>query len=357
MKKLILIIFGVLFFTAPNISFSYELKVSGTFKYESWSIKKEDREAAESELKENAIKKFANDKFKGNKSGYRDFKKVEDQIYQNIDDYVSILSFLVDEEDKKNKTLKLTAKVEINEMELDFLISDSSAIGNAMPSEESEIAIYTVAAKAKKLNVFKPKESNVSKSTEDTYQAESSNVDSTGAEVSTTSESTNVTQSGGSTEFKSSNLEYGPIQGLDEQLYAKSAQIFNDNMFEPIDASQFLDSSISDEYITGDSLSRETKNYIYQTVIDYKIPFLILSKLKVDSMAIDPATGMPMISLISISEVYQCERFCKSIATVGPERRQAIGNNENEAITNALVLAVEASSQKSVDMMNAKGVR
>ena len=33
-----------------------------------------------------------------------------------------------------------------------------------------------------------------------------------------------------------------------------------------IDAAQFLDSSISEEYITGDSLSRETKNYIYQTV-------------------------------------------------------------------------------------------
>lgn len=357
MSKIIASLIAFFILILPNLTFSYELKVSGTFQYESRSIKQEDREDAELELKEKAIKKYANDKFKGNKSGYRDFKKVEDQIYQNIDDYVSIMSFLVDDNDKKQRTLKLTAKVEINEMELDFLISDSSAIGNAMPSEISEIAIYTVAAKAKKLNVFKPKESNVTKNSDETYQAESSAVDSTGAEVSTTTESTSITQSGGSTEFKSSNLEYGPIQGLDEQLFAKSAQIFNDNMFEPIDAAQFLDSSISEEYITGDSLSRETKNYIYQTVIDYKIPFLILSKLKVDSMATDPATGMPMISLISISEVYQCERFCKSIATVGPERRQAIGNNENEAITNALILAVEASSQQSVDMMNAKGVR
>ena len=357
MSKILLSIATLFILISPNITFSYELKVSGTYKYESWNIKKEERITAELDLKKDAIKKFANDKFEGNKSGYRDFKKVEDQIYQNIDDYVSILSFLVDDDDKKNKTLKLTAKVEINEMELDFLISDSSAIGNAMPSEISEIAIYTVAAKAKKLNVFKPKESNVSKSSDETYQAESSSMDSTGAEVSTINESTSVTQSGGSTEFKSSTLEYGPIQGLDEQLFAKSAQILNDNMFEPIDATQFLDSSISEEYITGDSLSRETKNYIYQTVIDYKIPFLILSKLKVDSMATDPATGMPMISLISISEVYQCERFCKSIATVGPERRQAIGNNENEAITNALIQAVEASTQQSVDMLNAKGVR
>ena len=294
-------------------------------------------------MKENAIKKFANDKFKGNKSGYRDFKKVEDQIYQNIDDYVSISSFLIDDDDKKNRTLKLTAKVEINEMELDFLISDSSAIGNAMPSEISEIAIYTVAAKAKKLNVFKPKESNVNKTSDETYQAESNIVDSTG-EVSTTNESTSISQSGGSTEFKSSDLEYGPIQGLDEQLFAKSAQIFNDNMFEPIDAAQFLDSSISEEYITGDSLSRETKNYIYQTVIDYKIPFLILSKLKVDSMATDPATGMPMISLISISEVYQCERFCKSIATVGPEKDKLLEIMRTK-LSLCFVLAVEASSQ------------
>ena len=52
------------------------------------------------------------------------------------------MSFLVDDNDKKQRTIKLTAKVEINEMELDFLISDSSAIGNAMPSEISEIAIY-----------------------------------------------------------------------------------------------------------------------------------------------------------------------------------------------------------------------
>ena len=354
------ILIGILIFFslyASNLS-SYEMKVSGSFKYSSnWGIKDEDRKNAELELKKTAIKKYANEKYKGNKSGYRDFKKVENQIYQSVSEYVNIISFLVDDNDKKNKTLNLTAKVEINEMELDFIISDSSAIGNAMPSEISEIAIYTVAAKAKNLKVFDPKESKVTKNKDETYQAETNITDGTGAEISTISESSSVSKSGGSTEFKSSNLEYGPIQGLDEQLFAKSAQIFNDNMFEPIDASQFFDSSISKEYITGDSLSRDTKNYIYKTIIELKIPFLILSKLRVDSLATDPATGMQMISLISISEVYQCDRFCKSVATVGPVRRQAIGNNENEAITNALVLAVESASQKSIDMMNSKGIR
>ena len=48
--------------------------------------------------------------------------------------------------------------------------------------------------------------------------------------------------------------------------------------------------------------------------------------------------------------------FCKSIATVDPEDDKLLEIIE-QAITNALVLAVETSSQKSVDMMNAKGVR
>jgi len=354
MKNFILII--AFLFTFQFLH-AYEIKVSSSYKYNSWSLTDDDRNTAVTELKKAALKKYTNEKFSGNKSAYREFKKVEAQIQSNIDDYVNVISYLVDDNDKKNKTLNLTAKVEILEMDLEYIIFDSSAIGNAMPSEISEIAIFTVAAKAKKLNVFDPKKTAVEKISTETYNSEISQVDNTGAEVTTSSESTDISQSGGSTEFKSSELEYGPIQGLDEQLFAKSAQIFNDNMFEPIDASQFLDSSISEEYITGDSLSRDTKNYIYKTVIDYEIPFLILSKLKVDSLATDPDTGMPMISLIAITEVYECERFCKSIATVGPERRQAIGNNENEAITNALILAVESSSQQSVDMMNAKGVR
>ena len=43
--------------------------------------------------------------------------------------------------------------------------------------------LFTVAAKAKKLNVFKPKESNVNKASDETYQAESNNVDSTGRSI------------------------------------------------------------------------------------------------------------------------------------------------------------------------------
>ena len=333
-----------------------ELKVTSAYKYKS-SLNKDERAAAEQELKEDAIKKYVNDKYKDNKSGYRDFKKVEDQIYQNIDDYVNILSYLVDENDKKNKTLNLTAKVEILDMELEFVIGDSSAISNSMPSEKSQIVIVTVAAKAKKLNVFKAKETNVTKNSSENYNAEISNVDSTGAEVTTISETENISQSGGSTEYKSSNIEFGPVKGLDEQLFARAAQVFNDNQFNPIDGAQLFDSRIVDEYVSGDSLSNETKNYIYKTVLNSNVPYLILSKLKVDSMSTDPATGMPMISLISISEVFKCEQFCVSVATVGPVRRQAIGNNENEAITNALMEAVATSSQQSVDMMNAKGIR
>jgi hypothetical protein len=348
----------ILFFSIINQSFSYELKVSGSYKYGTWGLKEDDRIEAEYDLKKDAIKKYANEKFKGNKSGYRDFKKVEDLIIQNIDDFVNIVAFLVDDNDKKNKTLKLTAKIEINEMELDFLISDSSAIGNAMPSEESDIAIVTIAAKLQKLKSFDDKVTEVSKSKDETYSAESNQVDDTGVEISTINESESISQSGGNTEIKLSNIEYGPIQGLDEELFARAAQIFNDNMFNPIDASQFLDTTkIMNEYLSGESLSRDTKNDIYKTIIDYEIPYLIISKLKVDGMSTDPATGKKEASLRVISEVFKCEKFCKSIATVGPVRANQIGSSENEAITNSLYFAVESATEQSVNMMNAKGIR
>ena len=62
------------------------------------------------------------------------------------------------------------------------------------------------------------------KTSDETYQAESSAVDSTGAEYQLPLKAQASLNLEGSTEFKSSNLEYGPIQGLDEQLFAKSAQ-------------------------------------------------------------------------------------------------------------------------------------
>ena len=77
--KYILVIL-ILFFSIINQSFSYELKVSGSYKYGTWGLKEDDRIEAEYDLKKDAIKKYANEKFKGNKSGYRDFKKVEDLI-------------------------------------------------------------------------------------------------------------------------------------------------------------------------------------------------------------------------------------------------------------------------------------
>jgi len=355
MKKFLTIFFTCMIF---NQVFAYELKVSGSYKYKSWDIKQEDREAAVLDLKKDALKKFANDKFKNNKSGYRDYKKIESEIIKNIDDIVNIISFLVDDNDKKNKTLNLTAKVEVNEMEFDFLIDDASGISNAMPSEISDIAIVTVAARLLKSNTFQDKETNVTKNSDETYQAETSNIDATGAEVSTVSESQSITQSGGSTETKLTNVEYGPIQGLDEELFARSAQVFNDNMFNPIDASQFLDTTkILNEYILGDSLSRDTKNEMYRSIIDYEIPYLIVSKIKVDGLKTDSATGQKEASLRAISEVFECDRFCKSVATVGPIRARKIGMNDNDAITNALIYAVETAAQQSVDMMNAKGVR
>lgn len=355
MKKFLIFIPLLFFF---NYAFAYELKVSGSYKYKSSNIKQEEREAAELDLKKDALKKFANNKFKDNKSGYRDYKKIESEILSNINDIVNIISYLVDENDKKNKTLNLTAKVEINEMEFGFFIDDASGISNAMPSEVSDIAIVTVAARILKSNTFQDKTTNVTKNSDETYQAETSNVDSTGAEISTISESESITQSGGSTESKLTNVEYGPIQGLDEELFARSAQVFNDNMFNPIDASQFLDTTkILNEYISGDSLSRDTKNEMYRTVIDYKIPYLIVSKIKVDSLKTDSATGQKEASLRAISEVFQCDRFCKSIATVGPIRMRKIGMSDNDAITNSLIVAVESAVQQSIDMMNAKGVR
>ena len=88
-------------------------------------MKEDDRIEAEYDLKKDAIKKYANEKFKGNKSGYRDFKKVEDLIIQNIDDFVNIVDFLVDDNDKKNKTL-----IQIEEIfkKFDFILLPSSQV-------------------------------------------------------------------------------------------------------------------------------------------------------------------------------------------------------------------------------------
>ena len=48
MKNFLIIFFTCIIF---NQVFAYELKVSGSYKYKSWDIKQEDREAAELDLK------------------------------------------------------------------------------------------------------------------------------------------------------------------------------------------------------------------------------------------------------------------------------------------------------------------
>jgi len=353
MIKIIVVFFVFIF----NFALAEEMNVSSSYKYKSFSLTKDDKIKAENELKKIAIKKFANEKFKGNKSGYRDFKKVEDQIYDDIDSYVNIIAYLVEENDTKNKTLKLTAKVDIMEMDLEFLIFDSSAIANAMPSELSEIALYAVALRPNKIISFDNKETSVSKNSRETYNSETSEIDDSGAEISSLSENETISQSGGSSEYKSDKIEYGRINGIAEDIFFKTAEVYTDNGFSPIDAIQFLDDRIAEEYAKGEDLSSETKNYMYKETINVGIPFLIISRLKVENIYKSKQNGKPTAAVSVINSVFQCSKFCKLIATVGPVQGAQYGNGENQAITSALIFAADLAAQQTIDMLSSQGFR
>ena len=337
-----------LFFLVTNLN-ALEVKGQSTYTYKSL---KKDRPLAELEAKKNALKNYFNNI--GDISLFKEFKKNQDTIYENLDEYVTINSYLIDEIDKKKKQIKLVIQAEIQELELQFLLNANSAVEQS--TQISDIALYIVARKTSKVLSFKEKETRIDKFSSSSNSTEISSADNTGAEVTTSFESESMDQTGGSEEKKSDIMTFGKVDGLDDKLFTSVLDIFTENGFEPFDADRFINQDAANEYMLGDSLSSNTKNNMYTAIENKGIKFLMISKITAYSPSTDPDTGEPSVYVETESLVFDCSRMCRGVAAAGPTPVSQIGSTESQAQTNAMIESINKNVIEIVYSLNSKNI-
>ena len=184
-QLLILIIFITTCIQITNL-YAGESKGVAKLSYTGWDGHKKQMPEVRNIAKIDALERFVNENF--SKSRFKDYMQAKSSILSNLDSLVTIDHVLQEDIDKKNKTITIVIRANINENKLNYLIDDLVGITNAAPSEKSEMAIYIVARKASELKVFKPREFNKVASKENSESSETSIASGESAVVSTSNE-------------------------------------------------------------------------------------------------------------------------------------------------------------------------
>ena len=343
-----------LFLTTAHIN-AGESKGLVKFQYTGWDGHKKQMPEAISEAKLDALERFANDNL--SKSRYKDYMQAKNLIINELDSIVSVDQFIEETIDKKNKTIKLVIRASINENKLNFIIDSITASNNSAQSELSEMAIYIVARKASEIKLYKPREFSKIVNSETNDASETSAMSGDSATSYSTTEYTSTSESGGSTTQKSDKISYGPVNGMDENLLNSMSKIFAEYNFDIFDGTQIIDDRVRDEYMEGDSLSRDAKNYMWNATKDDGVPYLVLATVTIDAKAQDEVSGGVIVAVTVNGTVYECSKRCKTKASVGPVQYAKSAPRESEAERLALVLAAENAAQELIDQLNAKGIR
>ena len=354
-QSIILLIFITICLPTTYL-YAGESKGVAKLSYTGWDGHKKQMPEARNIAKIDALERFVNENF--SKSRFKDYMQAKNSILSNIDSLVTIDHVLQEDIDKKNKTILVVIRANINENKLNYLIDDLVGITNAVPSEKSEMAIYIIARKASELKVFKSREFNKVSSKENSESSETATVSEDSAIVSTSNENSSSSTTGGSTTQKSDKITYGPVDGANDDIFANMSKVFSEYDFDVFEFLQLdVDDRISDAYMIGDGLSSKNKKYMWNAVKDDDVPYLIFATATIDAKAIDAVSGSTTVGVTVSGLVYYCKKRCKVQASVGPVQYHANGQSELEAQRNSILLAGTKAAQELIDQLNAKGVQ
>lgn len=340
---------------SPNL-LAGESKGVAKFTYTGWDGHKKQMPEAFKIAKEDALERFVNKTF--SKSRFKDYMQAKSLILSSIDNIVSIDHILDESIDKKNKTITVVIRANINENQLNYLIDDLVGITNATDSEKSEMAIYIIARKASELKIFKPREFNKSVTSDSAEASETMAASGDSAVLATSNESSTSSTTGGSTTQKSDKITYGPVDGANDDIFANMSQVFSEYDFDVFEFIELdVDDRVSEAYMNGDGLSSKNKKYMWNAVKDDDVPYLVFATATIDAKAIDTVSGSVTVGVTVSGIAYFCEKRCKVQASVGPVQYHANGQSELEAQRNSILLAGTKASQELIDQLNAKGVQ
>ena len=312
--------------------------------------------------KKNACKNAFNKYVQGMEESKRMiFESLEDQIYQNLNEYMVCETVVEENIDKKNKEVAVVMKANIDETRLDIEIKKSSKVFDSESSEKSKLAMIFFSRTVSAQRQFDERVSNVEKNT----TGIDINEEETDTGISSMTTETNATETGGSKLKKADVTEYIVDDNDTVKLEAGMKEIFTKARFEPVSGGRQvrkhwreLKKEIIYSLENGGGIPEEVKWDIEDILAEKNVNYVVFAYFDVGVPEIDSATGNQVVNAaLTIAEITRLGNGDPvSLGTISGVQMRGQGSNNDMAKNNALSLVSKSTAEKLVALINSKGI-
>jgi hypothetical protein len=360
---LILTTVGLLSASLAFPSAIQEFKGKGRVKYQSRKPKPPDIEKAVEKARFNALDAYVSNL---SESQANNFYDLEDEILDNLDDYVPNFRKIDSATDKDSKTYTVLIMAEVHTVKLERLLRKSAGgAGGGWQGEEAYIAFVFTARNKSEVQSFDDRrltrrDTDVTNDASETLAG-----DSRSAVSGTSKKSSTIEITGGSTTRKADNASFD--SGSAQEIQGIVKGVFNAAKFKVIDSAETgVDEAwFMDDYSQGNDISQETRRrsfaafreFVWNVNSEGKLYFAF-GLLDVGLPGVDPSSGLPVVTVTVNAEIFDLSGpFAESVASVGGRKYTAIGRDNDNARIDALQKAARSTSKELTNQLMSQNIR
>ena len=351
----------ILTFLLNSLAFSVEFRGASTERFEGIYTKKKANQALEvarTKACTNAFNKY----IQGMEESKRMiFESIQDQIYKNINEYMTCGTVIEESIDKKQKKVVVVMRANIDETRINIEINKSSKIFDSDTSEKSKLAMIFFSRTVSAQRQFDERVTNVEKTTTglDINEEESE------SGVSSMTTETNVSETGGSKLKKADVSEYIVDDNDTVKLEAGMKEIFTKARFEPVSGKRQvrkkwrkLKAEIIDSLESGGAIPDEAKWDIEDILMEKNVSYVVFAYFDVGVPGVDEATGNQSVSVaLAVAEITRLgDSEPVSLGTISGVQVRGQGATSDMAKNNAINKVSKETAKKLVALINSKGI-
>ena len=348
MNKIVfcLAFFGCLAWAAQ--SQAVEVKGQVSYQYEggvfSSSPSDDDKIEAVKAAKLAALKQYV---ASFNVSKQQQYNKVENEVVDNLDDYIASYKIVAEEVNENLKLLNLVIRAEINENKINALLKETTTAGTMASGDGSLFSFMFVGREVTESKVFKTRDTSISQSEAEHNAGRS--VSGSGVHESVNDYA--KTTSGGNIVRKTSQEKYRTLATTD--FDAAFNEILTSMGYETVDYADVVSTcggasidAIKNAFSTSDELPQPLRNKAIKGAKACEVKYFAVGYMNVSVPELDPVSGEQKVIVSINGMVWNIDKkLPRKVASVGPVQYFGIGPDKDSARRNALRLAAKSAAE------------
>lgn len=335
-----------------QVSYSYK---GGTFSSSpSSSDKKNAVEAAKLAAWNQYVTSF-------NISKQQQYQKIEKEVLNNLDKYVTSYRVIAEDIDKNMKLINMVVRVDINENRLNADLKSTTTAGSMSSGDGSVFSFVFVAREVTESKVFRAKDTNIAQVDAATSASKNSSADD-GLKVTQRASYTAKSTTGGNTVLKSSQNKHGLLASTD--FDASFNEILTQMGYETVDYSDVVAncggasvSSIKQAFVTQDELPDALRKKAIAAARECDVKYFSVGFMNVSAPQIDPVSGDQKVIVSVNGMVWNIsKKLPRKVGSVGPVQFIGLGPDQDTARRNALKLAAQSAAETISNQLGSKNL-